>query len=216
MDNEEPTLEAEPAWWIEWEGGGHHHRRVLTDTVSVGRSRTMDVVLDDPFVSRSHCVITLTASGPVVDASKSLHQVVVAGIDVERAPLHHGDTVTVGETTLVIRFGRSDAAETLIRRRHPTTCSLRSSTRELFDPSGKLVAAFSVDEARFLEVLVRRYPDAASHEELGGAVWGGTGYDPYLIHRLAQRVRLRLDERSHLVVNVRGAGYRLAEAVAVR
>jgi len=122
----------------------------------------------------------------------------------------NGDSFTLGQTTFRVVAPDADDRQTLrLPRRETASLVFRASTRELLDGEGTLIAQFSEQEARAVQMLIARYPDAASHRDLGLAIWEGLGYDQYLLHRLMQRVRQRAGAERRLVENVRGAGYRL-------
>ena len=73
---------------------------------------------------------------------------------------------------------------------------------------GRVLAHFSPSECQAMLAVVRAFPDAASHEMVGAAVWGSQGFDRYQIHRLLQRARQRMGDHADLLENVRAAGYR--------
>ena len=204
-----------PVWRVEWESDGRHNRMPLSDTLTVGRSPAMDIVINDPYVSRQHCVITLKDGRPWVDARKSLNRVRFRGREIELAVLEPNDAFQVGSTELLVTAGTSAGDATLLLHPASTRLYLRVSIRELRDADETLIARLSASECRLMEALAARYPDAASHETLGRAVWGEDAYDRYLIHRLVQRIRTRLGDRAAIIDNVRGGGYRLLEVVTL-
>ena len=130
-------------------------------------------------------------------------------------PVDPGDSFSVGRTPIAVRVTQADADTTLILRPEPRRLSLRVSTRELLDSDSEVVARFSTAEAAAFVILAERHPDAADHAAIGHAVWGDYPYDQYQIHRLLQRIRLRLPARD-LIENVRGAGYRLTEPIDLK
>lgn len=206
-------------WWVEWRRGPDLCRLPIRGRVSIGRSRECDVVLDDPYVSRVHCTLEVLDGHTLVDARKALNLIRVGGTDVEAATLSHGDLCMVGNTTLrVVGGDASDSQETLrfTGRAAAPTMLLRASTRELVDSQGTLVAQFSTAEFLAFQKLAQKHPDAANHQELGAAVWGGVGFDQYQLHRLMQRLRQRLGDSGAILENVRGTGYRLRLAVETR
>lgn len=205
-------------WWVEWRHESAQERVPLAGTVTIGRAAGCDVVLDDPYVSRLHCTVSLVDGRPFVDARGALNPVVAGGREVTTATLGHGEAFTVGRTTFRLWHSPEAGEETL--RLEPVNAApaliLRSSTRELVDYEGTLVAQFSASEYLAFAELARRFPDAANHRQLGLAVWGGDGFDQYQLHRLLQRIRHRLGDAGSLLENVRGAGYRLRAAVTVQ
>jgi DNA-binding response OmpR family regulator len=174
----------------------------------------MDIMLDDPYVSRDHCVL-IRADGHVqVVTTRGRNHILVSGREVDAAMLAPGEAFIVGQTTVRVRrvVGNEDD-ETLPLGQDHTLLTLRRSTRELVTCDGALIAQFSASEFSVFELLARCYPDAASHARVGEAVWRDVGYDQYQIHRLIQRIRRRLGDWEGLLENVRGAGYRLRRPV---
>lgn len=91
----------------------------------------------------------------------------------------------------------------------------RVSSRELSTDAGHLVAQFSSAEAQAFEAVACAFPQVASHDDVGVAVWGPRAYDRYQVHRLMQRVRLRMGDWGTSLSNIRGAGYRLSVDVRI-
>ncbi|WP_299050515.1 FHA domain-containing protein [uncultured Nocardioides sp.] len=85
-------------------------------TLSIGRSRTSDVFLDDPLVSRQHATLELGAMQPVLRDLGSFNGTHVNGRRIQGpVPLSGGDEVAIGNQTfvwdgyqLVSRASRSD------------------------------------------------------------------------------------------------------------
>jgi hypothetical protein len=197
------------AWWVEWHVAGKSRCVQLTGRLTVGRSRLMDVVIEDPYVSREHCVLELEDGGVRVDASHSTNMIVVDGRDMKCAMFRGAGSFSIGGTVVQLRPG-SAAEDTTLHLSHTTPrLTLRRSTRELLAPDGTLIAQLSMSEAAALEAIVARYPDAVDHATMARAIWGEPDYPRYLIHRLIQRLRDRLGDFGELIENVRGAGYRL-------
>ena len=92
----------------------------VKDTILVGRSSRCAVVLDDDLSSREHCRIELDADRLVVRDLGSRNGVLVNGRRVDgELELHHGDTLSVGRSLLVVlrqheapRSGRATRART--------------------------------------------------------------------------------------------------------
>lgn len=200
---------ASSAWWVEWHRSGEIRRVPLTGHLTVGRSKLMDVVIDDPYVSRDHCVLELEDGGVRVDASLSTNLIVVDGRDMKLALFRQAGSFSIGQTVVQLRPASVAEDTTLHLSRTTPTLALRRSTRELLYADGTLVAQLSTSEATALSVIAARFPDAADHSEIARAIWGEPDYPRYLIHRLVQRLRDRMGDFGHLIENVRGAGYRL-------
>lgn len=199
-------------WCVEWSEAGWTKRALIADALTIGRSDDASIRVNDPYVSRRHCTIRLVDGTPVAEAAESLNRIRVAGEDFASVKLGEGDVFVLGRTAFIVRRVHGDETTQLLRD-EGKRFHLRASTRELLDHEGTLIAQFSASEFAALDATVRRYPDAASHSDIARAVWGELGYDPYQIHRLMQRVRQRLGNASHLLENVRGAGYRLSAPI---
>ena len=91
---------------------GTRHRPPPTETWTIGRSESCDVVLDDPAVSRRHARVSVQKSGarPVVTDLGSYNGTVVAGRAMaDPAPVPAGATVRLGATCLQWRTETDDA-----------------------------------------------------------------------------------------------------------
>jgi hypothetical protein len=203
----------EEAWWVEWQTEGRRQRAQVVGELTIGRSAPMDVVLDDPYASRQHCVIRIVDGRPFVDARGSLNQIRVNGQLVKTASLSEGASFTVGRTPLRVRFEGRTGDTTWFLRDTQSSLRLRRSTRELIGRDDEVLVRFSNAESAALAAVAGRHPDAADHAEIGHAVWGEYPFDQYQIHRLFQRIRQRLGARGDMIENVRGAGYRLREPI---
>jgi hypothetical protein len=71
-------------------------------TVTLGRSKDCDLVVDDPSASRRHAEVRLDAGGYWVVDLGSTNGTEVNGKRVDRARLAPGDVITVGQTQLVV------------------------------------------------------------------------------------------------------------------
>jgi len=203
-------------WWVEWSSAASHRSIELRGRVTVGRSKSMDVVVDDPYVSREHCAIELKDGGVHVDANLGTNVICVDGREMKQARFLRAGSFSIGQTTLRLRPQSDGEGTTLHLSRATPTLAFRRSTREVFSPDGTLIAQLSTSEAAALEAIAGRYPDAADHATLARAIWGDHDYPRYLIHRLIQRLRDRMGDSGDLIENVRGAGYRLRGPMDVR
>jgi hypothetical protein len=79
-------------------------------SISIGRARANDVVLDDASVSSQHCRVRPEAGGFVVHDMKSTNGTQVNGRTIDRHLLADGDVIQVGETSLQYRRGRKGGA----------------------------------------------------------------------------------------------------------
>jgi putative peptide zinc metalloprotease protein len=82
----------------------------LTRTLTIGRARDSDVLLDDPSVSRVHARIGLARGSPAIEDAGSRSGTWVDGHRVvRRRALHDGARVRVGDESIVVERQRSDA-----------------------------------------------------------------------------------------------------------
>lgn len=71
---------------------------------SIGRSKTSDIALADPTVSRDHAVLYRREEGWLVADTASKSGVRVNGEKIQnKAPVHVGDSIQLGSTTLVLQ-----------------------------------------------------------------------------------------------------------------
>jgi hypothetical protein len=69
----------------------------------IGRSRSADIRLDDPTVSRRHAVIVRTPEGELrVLDDRSMNGILVNGEQVDWSPLTDGDELQIGRYTLTV------------------------------------------------------------------------------------------------------------------
>jgi len=69
----------------------------------IGRSRTNDIVIDDPTVSREHAMLSLAADGTLSIESKSDREVLVNGKSAGKTALADGDLIALGAVKLEFR-----------------------------------------------------------------------------------------------------------------
>ena len=79
--------------------------------ISLGRSSQNDVCLVDPILSRHHCRISFHGGVLSVEDLDSANGTLVNGDEVKTAELHNGDTVTIGDTVLRVRYAAAAAVE---------------------------------------------------------------------------------------------------------
>lgn len=69
----------------------------------IGRSRTNDIVVDDPTVSREHALLNLAADGTLSIENKSDRELLVNGKGVDKTALADGDVIALGAVKLEFR-----------------------------------------------------------------------------------------------------------------
>jgi hypothetical protein len=95
---------SEPGKYLAMFADGRTHVIELADGWSrIGRSRTADIRLDDPTVSRRHAVVVQTPEGELrVLDDRSMNGINVNGEAVDWSPLADGDELQIGRYTLVV------------------------------------------------------------------------------------------------------------------
>ena len=86
---------------------------VKEDEFHLGRSKTCEICIPDPGLSRKHCLFTMSESGLSIVDLASMNGTFANGaqIDATIRPLRVGDRITVGDTSLIVvvaRHGRRD------------------------------------------------------------------------------------------------------------
>lgn len=75
---------------------------------SIGRSKSSDVTVDDPTVSRNHCVLLRRKDGWYVNDTDSKSGTMLNGKRTRgRAKVLIDDTITIGGTSLIVKEARS-------------------------------------------------------------------------------------------------------------
>ena len=71
---------------------------------TIGRALGNNLVLNDPTISRRHAIIKREGAHYVIEDLGSQVGTLVNGKRIQSSPLHNGDTVTLGDTSLVFRM----------------------------------------------------------------------------------------------------------------
>lgn len=82
-----------------------HHTEVPDDAVTIGRSRSNVIVLDDMLVSRRHVVLTADENGLLLRDLGSRNGTFVNGTRVEATHINEGDRIGIGASTFEVRDG---------------------------------------------------------------------------------------------------------------
>ena len=95
---------AEPGKYLAMLADGRTHVIELSAGWSrIGRSRSADIRLDDPTVSRRHAVVVQTPEGELrVLDDRSMNGILVNGEPVDWSPLGDGDELQIGRYTLSV------------------------------------------------------------------------------------------------------------------
>lgn len=79
---------------------------INTQGVTIGRSTTSDIFLDDVTVSRAHAVIEMRPEGFVLKDSGSLNGTYVNNVSVSSKDLNSGDQIQIGKFHMIFVSGR--------------------------------------------------------------------------------------------------------------
>ena len=89
--------------YLQLEVGGSPRRIQVGDApITIGRMEGNTIILDQPLISRRHCVIGKTADGYMIQDMGSSNGTFVNGERITQLALHNGDAVSVGKVQ--IRF----------------------------------------------------------------------------------------------------------------
>ena len=79
---------------------------INTQGVTIGRSTTSDIFLDDVTVSRAHAVIEMSPESFVLKDSGSLNGTYVNNVSVSSKDLNSGDQIQIGKFHMIFVSGR--------------------------------------------------------------------------------------------------------------
>jgi pSer/pThr/pTyr-binding forkhead associated (FHA) protein len=79
---------------------GREYRRELGESTIIGRDAECDLRVDDPKISRVHCVIQRTGEGWLAADLDSHNGTLLGGWPLTRQPLKHGDVLKLGAASL--------------------------------------------------------------------------------------------------------------------
>ena len=174
----------------------------------IGRHEACDLVVDDAQVSRRHCQISWDGVYCTLEDLGSTNGTFINGQPLTAAyVLRPGDKVQVAN----VIFQFIDPQATLVGHKWPKLKIERATRRVTVngDP-----IEISAQEYTLLLYLDEHADRICSLEEITNAVWPeykGSVFD-YQVESLIKRLRQKLEpeaEEPHLVVTMRGRGYRL-------
>ncbi len=80
--------------------------------VSIGRQSSNDIRLDDPFVSRHHCVIRNEGEQHMIEDLNSANGTFIDGERVKAGPLKEESLIQIGASLFLFRLQNSDESRT--------------------------------------------------------------------------------------------------------
>jgi hypothetical protein len=174
----------------------------------IGRNEVCDLIVSDPLVSRRHCQILWDGVYCTVEDLGSTNGTYVNSQQLTAAyALRPSDRLKVADVVFLF----TDPQATLVGHKWPKLKIDRSTKRVTVNDD---VVELSAKEYALLLYLDDHSDRICSKEELTQAVWPeytGDVFD-YQVESLIKRLRQKLEpdaEESHLVVTLRGRGYRL-------
>jgi len=177
-------------------------------TTLIGRNESCDLVIDDSQVSRRHCQVSWDGVYCTLEDLGSTNGTFINGQLLTAAyALHPGDKVQVAN--VVFQF--ADPQATLVGHKWPKL-KIERPTRRV-SVNGELIE-LSAKEYSLLLYLDDHADRICSRGDISKAVWPeykGQVFD-YQVESLIKHLRQKLEpnaEESHLVVTMRGRGYRL-------
>lgn len=185
----------------------------------LGKSTSAHFVLDNPYVSRRHAVISQRYGRFEIEDLGSKNGTLVNGerLTTGGRRLQSGDRIELGRGQVILRFQRWDSTLTLPATGEMTTKSLvvESRSREVWVRGQKLSPPLSRKEFDILSLLYLRRGEACSKDEIALQGWperADGDVSDQDIEQYIHRLRLRLEpnpSRPRHIVTVRGFGYRL-------
>ena len=174
----------------------------------IGRNESCDLIVSDPLVSRRHCQILWDGVYCTVEDLGSTNGTYVNGQPLTAVyALRPGDRLQVADVV----FNFADPQATLIGHKWPKL-NIEPAAKQV-SVNGEVID-LSAKEYALLLYLDEHSDRICSKEELSKAVWPeykGDVFD-YQVESLIKRLRQKLEpetEEPHLVVTIRGRGYRL-------
>jgi hypothetical protein len=174
----------------------------------IGRNEACDLIVSDPLVSRRHCQILWDGVYCTVEDLGSTNGTYINGQPLGAAyALRPGDRLQVADVVFLF----TDPQATLVGHRWPKL-KIDRVTKHVTVNDNPI--ELSAKEYALLLYLDEHADRICTKEELTQAVWPeytGDVFD-YQVESLIKRLRQKLEpdaEESHLVVTLRGRGYRL-------
>ena len=188
----------------------------------LGKSSAANVVLDNPYVSRRHVVISQRHDHFEIEDLGSKNGTLINGNRVEGGGhrLRSGDRIELGRGQVVLRFQHWGSTVTLPPDGSSTSDDLvvDSRSREVWMRGLKVVPPFSRKEFDVLSLLYRRRGEACSKDEIAATGWPERAEGDVAdqdIEQYVRRLRLRVEpdpSNPLYILTVRRYGYKLSEA----
>lgn len=191
-------------------------------SLTIGRDRANDIVVDHPLASRRHARFDRNETGCFVQDLGSTNGTYVNGQRIDESTmLHNQDKIWVADTVLIFQDPEATMKgplpdEILRRIRAEEDLRLDSRAKEVYVRGTRLDPPLTVKEFQLLELLSDRKGQVVSKDEIASNVWDYEVFDYNAIDALIYRLRQRIEpDPAHprYVVTVRGFGYKLVTSV---
>ncbi len=186
----------------------------------LGKSTSANIVLDNPYVSRRHALISQRHEHFEIEDLGSKNGTLVNGsrLTTGGQRLHTGDRIELGRGQVVLRFQRWGSTVTLPPDGQATLEDLvvDARSREVWVRGQKVEPPFSRKEFDVLGLLYERRGEACSKDDIAARGWperteGDVGDQD--IEQYVRRLQLRVEpdpSRPQHILTVRGFGYKLS------
>lgn len=203
--------------------GGNEVKVIPLDqpTFILGNSPSVDIVLDNPYISRRHAQIVLENGGFHIQDLSSKNGTGINGkpVESEGRCLQNGDRIELAHGQVVLRYQQSGTTVTLSldppARVHEMVVD--SISRDVWIQGVKLQPALSRKEFDILNLLYERRGAACSKDEIAASGWpereGGDVSDQD-IEQYVRRLRLKFEpdpSKPRHIITLRGYGYKLTD-----
>ena len=186
----------------------------------LGKSPSANVILENPYVSRRHALISLRAGHVEIEDLGSKNGTFINGsrLSGQRHRLRFGDRIELGRGQVVLRFQHWGSTMTLpaMGQTPGEDFSVDARSREVWIHGQRVAPPLSRKEFDVLALLFYKRGEACSKDEIAAHGWperrAGDVADQD-IEQYIRRLRLRIEpDPAHpqRIITVRGFGYRLS------
>lgn len=196
-------------------------RWIISETISIGRDESCDIVIPDRQVSRVHARLILNQSGVWLEDLSSKNGTYCNGKKIlDRVLLQDSDSLQIALVQEFVFFS-SDAtlplgeSSTEIGASNKGRLSIDQRSRQVWISGMEVQPALSASQYRLLKILYDQQHKVVSRQDLILSVWGEEeiqGVSEQALDALIRRLRDRLasvDPGHEYIITVRGHGLRL-------
>jgi ferredoxin len=105
------------------------------ESLSIGRDPANQLCIDDPGLSRRHCMVIHEGDRFKVRDLDSLNGTFVNQTRIKEQTLNHGDQISLGDSVLIFQFERPEAQATVMMTRPPASVAQTSPVPPTLSPS---------------------------------------------------------------------------------